>query len=83
MNEFIIDENFEEVLNNIKNEIMDINEISEVNIKFTVGNKTTLSDVKEDFSKISELFSENTKMKFNMQVDNAMQENKRIIKVIY
>lgn len=82
MNEFVINGNFEEELNNIKNKIMDINEITEVNIKFSVGNKTTISDVQKDFSKISELFSENTKIKLDFQVDDTMQENKRIIKVI-
>lgn len=82
MNEFVIDGNFEEELDNIKNKIMDINEITEVNIKFSVGNKTTISDVRKDFSKISELFSENTKIKLDFQVDDTMQENQRIIKVI-
>lgn len=61
---------------------MDINEITEVNIKFSIGNKTTISDVQKDFSKISELFSENTKIKLDFQVDDTMQENQRIIKVI-
>ena len=82
MNEFVINGNFEEELNNIKNKIMDINEITEVNIKFSVGNKTTIADVRKDFSKISELFSENTKIKLDFQVDDTMQENQRIIKVI-
>lgn len=46
MNEFVINGNFEEELNNIKNKIMDMNEITEVNIKFSVGNKTTIADVR-------------------------------------